>query len=40
VRTLDNGESVRLQYRSLAKAEGEHNGVTDDARVPATTDHS
>jgi len=24
----------------LAKAEGEHNGVTDDARVPATTDHS
>lgn len=35
VRLLDSGESVRLQYRSLAKAAGDHNRVGDDARVPA-----
>ncbi|KAG0562083.1 hypothetical protein M758_9G172900 [Ceratodon purpureus] len=36
VRLLDSGESVRLQYRSLARATGEQNGdVGDDAQVPA-----
>ncbi|XP_024389610.1 uncharacterized protein [Physcomitrium patens] len=35
VRLLDNGESVRLQYRSLARAAGEHNGLGDEGRVPA-----
>lgn len=34
VRLLDSGESVRLQYRSLARAAGDHNGVGDDARDP------
>ncbi|KAL2634972.1 hypothetical protein R1flu_006451 [Riccia fluitans] len=33
LKTLDNGESVRLQYRSLQKTTGEHNGVGEDNRV-------
>lgn len=31
LRTLDNGESVRLQYRSLQACPPEHNGVNEDA---------
>eukprot|EP01018_Ginkgo_biloba_P038842 Gb_25729 [translate_table: standard] len=31
LRTLDNGESVRLQYRSLQKIMPQHNGVTEDS---------
>ncbi|CAM6127631.1 unnamed protein product [Calypogeia fissa] len=30
LKTLDNGESVRLQYRSLQKSGGDHNGVSED----------
>lgn len=35
VRLLDNGESVRLQYRSLARTSGDKNPIaSDDAPTP------
>jgi hypothetical protein len=36
VRTLDNGESVRLQYRSLSKLAGDHNAVNNDVQIPGS----
>ncbi|KAG6543369.1 hypothetical protein Mapa_015283 [Marchantia paleacea] len=36
LKTLDNGESVRLQYRSLQKTTGDHNGVIEESRVHGT----